>query len=680
PDPQVYPEIHPNYLATQLDQDTAVAGMRVTRQLVETKALAKHIQPVLPEGTEFEVVEIETIGDKDQTTALTDPAVPDDFFTRDIDDALLNSTADLSMHSAKDLPDTLREGLTIAALLPAKDIRDALVLRKDLNPDEAPNVIGTSSPRRTEWIKTLFPQAELAPIRGAIQNRLEQLDAGKFDAVIIAACALDRLGLSDRIGHYLPYDPTPQQGRLALVAPDDQAELIEQLRPLDVRRNAGLVAIVGCPADISFMSERARQYLKHGDVVFHDRLLPDELLLSIQGKAIPVGKAGGHKSTEQADIHRLILNEAEKGRLVVRLHGGDPCIFGHLSEELEFLTDWNLRVDVVTTPSAAQIVSSHALAPLTHRGDGGSINFITAYTAKDTPADLPGPEHGNLAIYMGVRSREQIQTDLLAQGWSSDTSIVIGQRIGYRDEAIRQSTLERLKDEAVESPAVFIIGGNRFPVDGWTLFVGTDPENFLNHGPILHWPLIKLVSRPLDERRRRLEEQIEKIDGIIFPSRHAVRCFVEALMDWKDTRALAEKKILAIGPATAHELAGFGLKADEGANNYGGVQALSETIGDRFQGRYLYPCSDASPQQERIDAVKEHGIELVPSCFYMNRKIPFTAFPRLPIARVLFTSTSSVNYYFELYPDELKADRAWLAVGPSTLKALKGHGLKAGRL
>jgi hydroxymethylbilane synthase len=631
----------------------------------------------LPNLPELSVEFMDTPGDRDRTTPLDDPSTADDIFTRDLDRALLEGRVDVTVHSAKDLPEVLPDGLS-AIRLPAKDIRDALVCREGVAPNEETSfVVGSSSPRRAENIGILFPKVELKAIRGNIESRIEQLDSGEYDAVIIAACALERLGLTGRITSYLPYDPAPQQGRLALVWRSEDKELGEWLRPLSVRETSGLIALVGCPADSEYLNQKTLTYLEKADVVIHDRLIPDEILESIQHKALPVGKEGKEKSVPQSEIHRRMLVEAEKGRLVVRLHGGDPCIYGHLNEELEFLRDWDLRYDIVTSVTAAQVASAHAGAPLTHRGDTGDITFIPGYKAKGEELNFPGPHKGNLAVYMGVTTMREVQAGLKNSGWLDDAPVVVGQRLGYRDEKIRHTTLGEVADLEVSRPAVFLVGTKSFPAQGWTLFVGTDSSNFLQHGPLIHWPLLRLEPQSLEDRVQALKEALPTADGLIFPSRFAVDAMMDALMEIGDSRLLAGKTLLSVGPATTDHMKSLGLRADASVDHYGGVQSLVEESGADINGRFLYPCSDASPRQSRIDTLAGVGIELIPVQFYRNRNIDYDFFPGLPIRRVLFTSGSTVKRYFELYPEELSAERDWLAVGPSTLKALQDKGLEA---
>ncbi len=653
-----------------------VLSRRSPLALAQVEEALATIRPLLPDGVSVEMHALDTPGDRDLKTPLTDAAVPEDFFTRDLDDALLHGDGDFAVHSAKDLPQTLREGLVIAALLPVREIRDALVLPRNWPVDRPPETIGTSSPRRVDMSARDFPGATLKPIRGTIEERLRQLDAGDYEAVIVAACALIRLGLSDRISRYLDWDPAPQQGRLAIVTRADHP-LCKTLQALDVRRRAGLVALVGCPAEPALLCARARQYMEQADVILHDRLLPDEVLLSIQDRAVAVGKAGGEPSISQVEINQRMLRAAEAGKLVVRLQGGDPGIFGHLGEELLFLQQWGIRTDVVPALTAAQVAAARSQAPLTHREAGRSITFISAHAgAGQPPIRFPGPEAGNVAIYMPVNNREEIYRQLKSAGWAEVTGVTVAERLGYKDEAIWHTQLAELPGQSMASPAVLLIGPQAHPPPATTLFVGTNPEHFLRHGPLIHWPLIKLLPAPLAERVRALSD-LDQLDGILFPSRYSVACVVEALMETGDIRRLHGKKLLAVGPSTADELRRAGLRTDLACESLHGVRELAERITPALRGRYLYPCSDAAPREERASFLHGHGIELTAHLFYRNREMPFRELPRRPFTRVLFTSSSTVRVYFSRYPDERRAKRTWIAVGPSTRRTIEEMGLRA---
>ena len=517
------------------------------------------IRPCFAPGTTFDVHKLSTVGDRDLKTSLADPQLAQDFFTRELDQRILGGEADLAIHSAKDLPHPLPAGIALAALLPARDIRDALVVRAGLHRDQV-RVVGSSSPKRNAELARLFPAWELRPIRGTIGARLDQLNRGDYDAVVIAACALERLELADRIESYLPWDPTPNQGRLAITVREDRQDLIAALRRIDVREKAGLVALIVAAADTGAMPQRARQYLRQADVIVHDGEIPRSVLPLIGPRAETIW-------TPPEDIHRQLLHFAEQGKLVVRLLNTGKDIVARIRDESQFLAGWNIRVDNLT-------------------------------------------DH-----------------------------------VVYR-----------------------------------TLFTGIDPENFLKYGPLLHWPVIEVNPVDLTMRVDAIRQHLPAASGIIFPSRPSVRYFIEALMRVGGIRELHGKRLLAVGPSTQEELAAAGLHVDLAAPDFGGVESLVKALGPDDRGIYLYPCSNASPKADRVKRMKEYGIELHPLEFYRNQPTPPRPLPGQRFTHVLFTSSSTVEAYFARYPEESAAPRTWIAIGPSTLKALQKKGFTSARL
>lgn len=630
------------------------------------------LRSVFPD-TDFRVEIAETIGDRDQKTALTDATVPTDFFTRELDHAQLSGEIDLVIHSAKDLPDPLPEGLTVAAMLPARDTRDILVVREGVDLSNG-GVIGSSSPVREAAIREKFPKAECKAIRGSIGRRLEQVDDGSYDALITAGCAMQRLGLEDRITEWLDYETTPLQGRLAITVRSDRKDLLEPLKRIDVRRTAGLVALVGCPADARLLGGQARELIEAADLVLRDRLLPKAVVAPLGDKCEYVGKKGHSHSTTQAHIHRRILHEAEAGKLVVRLHGGEPGILGHLGETLDFCESWKLRTEVVPAATAAQLAAARARCSLTHRHEGRSITFLSGHNGlADHAPEALTPDHGHLAMYMGVRDIAAIRDRLLEAGWPQTAPVSVGQNLGNPDETLIFSDLRHIHREELKSPAVLLVGPRPHHQPA-TLFTGTDPGKFLKHGPLLPFPMIELAPLPLAERADRLRSALDAWDGLVFPSTPAVEWTMEALMDFADVRALAGKQLLAVGPVTADALRRFGLRADAAPKDFGGAAALAELPGLE-PGVYGYPTSDQSPVERRQQAFEGTGVDLDPLVLYHNRPVRHPALPSQPFDRVLFTAASAVRAYFDTFPDEKTADRDWLAVGTSTLAALDKAGV-----
>jgi hydroxymethylbilane synthase len=187
------------------------------------------------------VVGIDTYGDKDKVTPVSD-IEGTDFFTREIDEALLRNEIDFSVHSAKDLPDELRNGLAIAAITAPLDPFDALVSKSGLVLDKLPKGarIGTSSLRRKTQLKEYREDFEIVDVRGNIEERLMLLDEQRnIDAIVIAACGLVRLGLSHRITQRIPLailKPHSLQGSLAIAVKKGNTELAELLSLIDFRK------------------------------------------------------------------------------------------------------------------------------------------------------------------------------------------------------------------------------------------------------------------------------------------------------------------------------------------------------------------------------------------------------------------------------------------------------------
>lgn len=173
-------------------------------------------------GVEFCPIWVVTVGDKDKKTSLRN-LEKTDFFTREIDERQLAGEFRIAIHSAKDLPDPLAKGLKIVALTKGVDPSDVLVY------NELPHnaVIATSSERREEMVRNWRPGCRFVDVRGTIEERLQKLDEGQFDGLVMAEAALIRLGLTHRKRIKLGGETAPMQGRLAVVAREGDMEMEE---------------------------------------------------------------------------------------------------------------------------------------------------------------------------------------------------------------------------------------------------------------------------------------------------------------------------------------------------------------------------------------------------------------------------------------------------------------------
>lgn len=205
------------------------------KQTDEVLCLLKGLYP----SFQAKIIGIDTYGDKDKVTPISD-IEGTDFFTREIDNVLLQDGIDFAVHSAKDLSDKIREGLFVAAITKTLDPCDALVSKNNLKLNELPYgaKVAASSSRRKTQLKALRSDLDIVNIRGNILERLKKLKESDIDAIVVAACALIRLGLENRISERIPLEilrPHPLQGSLAVVARKSDTDLIKLLSKIDTR-------------------------------------------------------------------------------------------------------------------------------------------------------------------------------------------------------------------------------------------------------------------------------------------------------------------------------------------------------------------------------------------------------------------------------------------------------------
>jgi len=219
-------------------------GTRGSRlALAQTEEFRSHLAILLPDAR-LELVEHSTPGDRDKKTPLPDVRT-DDFFTRDLDRSLLRGEIDMAVHSAKDMPTRIPKGLRVAAVTPSPAPWECLISRtgRPLSGLDAGARVGTSSARRRDLLRAARPDVVPCEIRGDVPDRLRQLDEGRYDALILAAVGLIRLGLEERVSEVFPATKLPPpagQGSLAVAVRGDDDRLSQWLAPLDLGSREGL--------------------------------------------------------------------------------------------------------------------------------------------------------------------------------------------------------------------------------------------------------------------------------------------------------------------------------------------------------------------------------------------------------------------------------------------------------
>ncbi|NBF10043.1 uroporphyrinogen-III C-methyltransferase [Pseudomonas sp. Fl4BN1] len=226
------------------------------------------------------------------------------------------------------------------------------------------------------------------------------------------------------------------------------------------------VWLVGAgPGDPELLTLKAVRALGEADVVLIDDLVNNAVLVHCpNARIIPVGKRGGCRSTPQAFIHRLMLRYARQGRCVVRLKGGDPCIFGRGGEEAQWLKEHGIEVELVNGITAGLAGATRCDIPLTLRGVARGVTLVTAHTQDDSRLNWQALAQSGttLVIYMGVAKLAEISEQLLSGGLAADTAVAMIENASLPEQRECRSNLMRMEQDAqrfeLKSPAILVIG------------------------------------------------------------------------------------------------------------------------------------------------------------------------------------------------------------------------------
>ena len=474
----------------------------------------------------YEIKYLESYGDKNQQISLLNGEAPADIFTRELDDAIRQGDADIAIHSAKDLPYPLPEDIEVIALFPAFDTTDSLVSRDHKKLAELPagSIIGTSSPLRKKGLKELRPGLTIKGIRGCIEERVQQVKDGKYDAAIVATCALKRLGMEAEIAEVLPFPTHPLQGFLAVTgkkvkseerrvknqnaesssASEQENSSLFTLRSSlkNLLNSQGTVSLVGFgPGDPDLLTIKAAKAIDAADIIFYDDLIDDSYLADKKAEKIYVGKRAGYHHKEQAEINRLLLDAAREGKNVVRLKGGDPMIFAHGSEEIEYLESNLIQVNVIPGITTASALAASQKISLTHRDFSSSVALVSGHTPQPVT-----PDAETLVYYMGAKQLQAIATQLIdKEGWAFNTPVLLTYNVSRPDEQTFETTLWNLRNGEMQNlptPLIALIGN----VAGLkhhqasdikpTLYTGTLPAIEKRKADYTYTPLIEISYHP----------------------------------------------------------------------------------------------------------------------------------------------------------------------------------------
>jgi uroporphyrinogen III methyltransferase/synthase len=362
----------------------------------------------------------------------------------------------------------------------------------------------------------------------------------------------------------------------------------------NAERHLGKVYLVGAgPGDPGLLTLRAAECLRQAELVLYDYLV-NPLVLEHAGpeaELVCLGHHGTGRHVSQAEINARMIEAARRGRTVVRLKAGDPCVFGCLAEEAGALRESGIPLEIIPGVTAGLAVAGYAEIPVTHARQASAVALVTGHQRREKqgpPLDYAALAGfpGTLVFYMGVTSAAEWSRALMAGGKSPDTPVAIVRRCTWADQQTVRCTLATLAEvlaaEQLGPPAVFVVGD----------VVGLAPEaSWFSSRPLCGVRV--LVTRPGEQARELCDRlaalgaevltqpgieigpprdwapvdaalaRLEQYDWLVFSSGNGVRYLLDRLLaGGGDLRRLGRIKLAAIGPGTAAELARYHLRAD----------------------------------------------------------------------------------------------------------------------
>jgi uroporphyrinogen III methyltransferase/synthase len=484
---------------------------------------------------------------------------------------------------------------------------------------------------------------------------------------------------------------------------------------------SGIVYLVGAgPGDPGLLTQKGADCLKKAEVVVYDYLANPELLALAPASAerIYVGKKGGDHTKTQEQINGLLCDLAASGKIVTRLKGGDPYVFGRGGEEASALHERGLAFEVVPGVTSAIAAPSYAGIPVTDRRATTEVAFITGHEDPTKPgstinwASLAGI--GTLVFLMGVKNLPHICDQLMAHGKPADTPAAAVRWGTTPRQWTISGTLadlpDKVKKAGLKAPAITVVGKvvslrdelrwfEDLPLFGKRIVVTRTREQASQlsaqlrelGAEVLEIPTIA-VQPPADpEPLAKACANIEAYDWLVFTSPNGVSAFFAALDEaGKDCRSLFKAKVAAIGPATGKAVAKRGVKPDVVARTFV-AEGLLEALADYdLEGAKVLLPRAAQAREVLPETLASRGaqVEVAPAYETVAPEGSADALKQAMadgFDAATFTSSSTVTNFLALLEqadrDELirrsqAGETALASIGPITSQTARDAGLE----
>ena len=462
--------------------------------------------------------------------------------------------------------------------------------------------------------------------------------------------------------------------------------------PARTEMTPGTVYLVGAgPGDPGLLTIAARAAIAAADVVYYDALAPEAALQFARPNAIlhDVGKRGGDIQPAQDGIAAAVIRDADLGRTIVRLKGGDPFVFGRGGEEAEACRAAGIPFVVIPGITSAVAGPAYAGIPVTYRGLARSFAVVTGATHDDSPIDWSGfSAVDTLVVLMGARNVQSISSGLIAGGRSPDTPAAVVQWATTPKQRSVHATLATIAVRAATlgSPAVLVVGDTAALAETLAWYAppplaGRSVVVTMSHavaGPyvtalrtrgadVSEIPLIDVSICPAQPLLTALRSHA---GWLLLPGRNAVRALSAALAAGNlDARALAQQRIAVAGPGTADELSRLGLRADFQPDNPGAAALGADLPLDWSRDVLILQSSRAG--SALASRLSSRGAEATVVEAYRNEPAPLSSgqVETLRTADAIVLASPSAVDSLSAALNEVSAQL--VAIGPTTAAAAR---------
>jgi len=475
----------------------------------------------------------------------------------------------------------------------------------------------------------------------------------------------------------------------------------------------GHVYLVGAgPWDPGLLTLRGRALLERADVVVYDYLVNPEMLASLPPKVERRCVGGPADRLDQAEINALLVELALEGRVVVRLKGGDPFVFGRGGEEADALVSAGVAFEVVPGVTAAIACAAYAGIPVTHRGFGSTLAFCTGHEATDkAESDV---DYGALArmatvvFYMGARAMPHLARRLIDAGRAPTTPVALVRWATRPDQSTVETTLAACADgsaPAVEPPMIALVGDvvslrrrigwyERRPLHGRRVVVtrsagqqGPLAERLRELGAeVVPFPTLDFAPPTDPSALASAVERLSTFDWVLLTSANGVDRVLDAVSaHGRDARAFGRARIACVGPATARRLAERGLVADLVPAEAVAESLFEALAAETIAGRRFALFRAEVAREVLPERLRAAGAEVEVVAAYRTVAAPVDEAIRSRIAAgdvdlVTFTASSTVQHFLSRFSPEaqarLFAQVPAVCIGPVTAQTARDAGFR----